>query len=626
MSHRLVVFSLFCSGVFFCGSRCGAEVKYRVVDLGATIANVGPVTPTSLNNRGHVVGYYSRLGESVDRPFFYDGTATADLIIAIPKGDAQIGVSSAKTAGLDEGTSSVFSTRVYAINDLDQMVGVILNSAFVLTADGTKLLLSGSNFTPRGINKRGDVVGTLDDPPQVRGIVLTSSGVTDIGNLGGSFTWPAAINSLAQIAGSASVEDFRPPHALFRDSFRTLDLGAGVASALNDSGQAAGYRDFPNKERHAVVFSGGAVIDIGTLGGPVSTALGLNNLGVVVGTSYSTPVGGVRAFVYRDGKMEDLNSLVDLSDGVVQSLFEAVAINDRGQILCTGNGRNLSTAFLLTPVAESNRPGRLVNCSLRAKGGTGDKTLIGGFVLAGDAERLLIRGVGPGIRAMGVRETMSDPLLRLFEGPRLKASNDSWDDPPQRALVLETAATVGAFRLDENSGDAAFMTSLAKGAYTFHVADRSGRDGVALAEIYLADQLPDTNSRVGVLNVSGRTFVGTGDDVAILGFVVAGDQPREVLIRAIGPTLGRFGVAGYLGDPQFSVIKDGRVVAMNDNWGDAVAGIQLKSASDATGAFSLPEESRDAAALVLLQPGAYSVVVSGKDDGTGVVLVELYLP
>jgi hypothetical protein len=104
--------------------------------------------------------------------------------------------------------------------------------------------------------------------------------------------------------------------------------------------------------------------------------------------------------------------------------------------------------------------------------------------------------------------------------------------------------------------------------------------------------------------------------------VVGGSGAKNVLVRAIGPTLGgAFGVTGAVSDPQLTLNSGQTTVASNDNWG---GGSTLASAFSSVGAFVLPAASRDAAVVARLDPGSYTVQVSGVGGATGMILVEIY--
>jgi hypothetical protein len=110
------------------------------------------------------------------------------------------------------------------------------------------------------------------------------------------------------------------------------------------------------------------------------------------------------------------------------------------------------------------------------------------------------------------------------------------------------------------------------------------------------------------------------------GFVVRGGTKR-LLVRAVGPALSSFGVnrTSLLADPQLTVFDSaGRNVGANNDWGTAANQTAQLALRQSVGAFALPKNSKDAETVVVLDPGAYTVQVSGADGGSGVVLVEVY--
>ncbi|MEO7724348.1 MAG: aryl-sulfate sulfotransferase [Chthoniobacterales bacterium] len=121
------------------------------------------------------------------------------------------------------------------------------------------------------------------------------------------------------------------------------------------------------------------------------------------------------------------------------------------------------------------------------------------------------------------------------------------------------------------------------------------------------------------LNISTRGLVKTGDGALIGGFIVTGDDPKEVLMRALGPSLADSGVSGALADPKFGVFDSaGTLIAGNDDWQDDPA------ASEITASGLAPLDSAEAATLLTLSPAAYTVVVTGEGDMSGIGLVEAY--
>lgn len=264
--------------------------------------------------------------------------------------------------------------------------------------------------------------------------------------------------------------------------------------------------------------------------------------------------------------------------------------------------------------------GRIVNMSIRTNAGTDEDTLIVGVALGGagttGSKAVLLRGVGPTLGAFGIEGALADPVMTVFRGQTQLAQNDDWD-----AAAGAVFSSLGAFAFTAGSRDSAFYGSaLAAGAYSIQIAGKNNGTGLALAEIYDATPAGSVTSVTPrLVNVSARTQVGTGDNILIAGFVIGGQSAVRVLVRAVGPTLGAFGVTGVLADPRLEVYSGTTRTAENDNW-DAAAAATFGS----VGAFAFTPGSRDAALVATLQPGSYTAQVSGVGGGTGIALVEVY--
>jgi len=168
--------------------------------------------------------------------------------------------------------------------------------------------------------------------------------------------------------------------------------------------------------------------------------------------------------------------------------------------------------------------------------------------------------------------------------------------------------------------DAALLVELEQGLYTAIVRGQNNTTGVALVEAF---EIEENFTRM--INLSSRAMVGTGADVVIPGFVVQGDLPSRVLIRAVGPSLEKQGIAGFLTNPQIRVYDiTGSPIASNDGWQNLWDPSVITEASQLVGAFPLDEASEDAALIMDLEPGLYTVVTTGENGTTGVALVELY--
>jgi hypothetical protein len=237
--------------------------------------------------------------------------------------------------------------------------------------------------------------------------------------------------------------------------------------------------------------------------------------------------------------------------------------------------------------------------------------VIVGFAVSGGSGNVLLRAAGPALSAFGLTSAMADPRMELYRESTKLLENDNWP-----AVLAGAFASVAAFPFEPNSRDAA-MQQVVSGAHSV-VVNGTG-PGVVLVEAYeLGGPAP-----ARLVNLSARNRVGEGDDVLIAGFAVAGFGPLRVLVRAVGPTLGGvpFAVPGVLADPKLELRNSaGVLVAENDNWDPALAGI-----ATSVGAFGLAPGSKDAAVLATLAGGvSYTMVVRGADGGTGVALVEVY--
>jgi hypothetical protein len=128
-------------------------------------------------------------------------------------------------------------------------------------------------------------------------------------------------------------------------------------------------------------------------------------------------------------------------------------------------------------------------------------------------------------------------------------------------------------------------------------------------------------------NISTRAFVQTGDNVIIGGFIVDGNAPKRVIIRAIGPELIPFGIPDPLADPTLELHDStGALIASNDNWGTTIIGgiITTDQVAAIRASGYAPTNEMESAMIVSLPPGNYTAIVRGINSTMGVGLVDLY--
>jgi hypothetical protein len=284
---------------------------------------------------------------------------------------------------------------------------------------------------------------------------------------------------------------------------------------------------------------------------------------------------------------------------------------------------------LLAGFLDERVPGNsaLVGLAARALVGEGDKAAFPGFSIAGSGNgRILVRVVGPGLTQFGVTGTAADPKLALFDHstspPSRRLINDSWEQGDATA-VRAAAALTGAFPLSSGSRDAATVADLAPGSYSV-MAENGAGVGVGLVEVFDAGDSRDRERR-RFTGLSCRAQVGSGSGILIPGIVVGGTETITLVVRALGPALRRLGVSDPLPDPQLTLFADAVPIAANDNWDDQSDSPRVWQAMRRAGLADLDPGSRDAALLVTVPPGNYTVHVSGKQVGSeGTAVVEIY--
>jgi hypothetical protein len=293
-------------------------------------------------------------------------------------------------------------------------------------------------------------------------------------------------------------------------------------------------------------------------------------------------------------------------------------------------GASAPTSAIQVVTLASNRTGAtaFANIATRAFCGTGNSVTIGGFVVSGSApKRVLVRAVGPSLTNQGIgqSEVLLDPMIEVHQGSPVIASNDNWGDNTNAAEIASTAAQIGASAfLSTDSKSSAVLLSLNPGVYSFVASGKGGTSGVVLLEVYDADT---SGGGSHFANIATRAFSTTGNGVTIGGFVVAGAAPKQVLMRAVGPTLTKQGIGQteVLVDPTIELHQGSPIIAINDNWGDNANSAAIMSTGARIGATPFDVADTASSALLLkLPPGVYSFIARGKADAPGIVLVEVY--
>ena len=293
------------------------------------------------------------------------------------------------------------------------------------------------------------------------------------------------------------------------------------------------------------------------------------------------------------------------------------------QVRVTIDGQTFTSAVATLTVTPSTA--RLTSFSARSRVASGEPQIAGMVTSTATPRPVLLRAVGRGLQPFYLgAPLLAEPVLGLYAQNQLLAENRGGILAP---AIKTLAQRSGAFPINpsplvpgQNYGSA-LASTLGGGVFTAQTASGDGDAGISLFEFYDTDN-PATEPFVRSISVRGRT--GAGADVLIAGFVIAGNGPLKLLLRGVGPTLAQFGVSDAVADPSFAVYRAGSSspFASNDDWGGAA---DVADAALRTGAFSLPAGSKDAALILTLEPGVYTMQVSAAGAAGGEALAELYI-
>jgi probable HAF family extracellular repeat protein len=330
------------------------EVRYAITDLGNLTGGSASSVPLGMNQVGQVVG--ESYVNSIKHAFFHDGSAMIDLTV-LAGNQGTFGSAAGSASGVN-GQGEVVGFATSTPNGFDH--AFYWNASEGIRDLGT---LGGLTSHAYAINEGAQVVG---DSQRASGVVhafvwTTSGGMTDIGSLAGN-SWAYAINNSGQVVGYTGTPSGRDRAFLWSSSDGMIELGTlggwhSGAYGINALGQVVGYAytsdDGGNDRQHAFVWSPQTgMLDLGTLGGRSSTAQAVNDLGQVVGYSNVPGSSLIRAFLYDNGSMLQLDQLVDPVPG--WRFVRAPAIDASGRILVEAVLPNsgFAHALVLTPIPE----------------------------------------------------------------------------------------------------------------------------------------------------------------------------------------------------------------------------------------------------------------------------------
>ena len=312
-------------------------LPWSVEDIGSLGGTV--ISAIALNDAGQVVGFSSVEGDLGLHAFLFDGDEMTDL-------------------GTFGGSNSVAS----AINSFGVVAGSArvsgdqITKAFIYR-EGRKVRLGslgGQNSAALGINDLGDVVGYSDinSKHQTHAFLFRDGTMEDISTVGVTPSFASDINNKRQVIGLASFEGESGFHGFLYRNGHMRDLGAFSPTSINDRSEVVGGMQTPDGYR-TVIFHGGKLHIVRALANAETYAYSINNCGEVAGALLDA--SGLHPFVYTEGQLLNLNSVLPNTFPLHMTLFIAYAINNLGQVIVDGQDTETgeSHSYLLTPPATS---------------------------------------------------------------------------------------------------------------------------------------------------------------------------------------------------------------------------------------------------------------------------------
>jgi sugar lactone lactonase YvrE len=486
-------------------------------------------------------------------------------------------------------------------------------------------------------------------------LALVALAISPAANAASDYSTPYTFTTIAGLAGIPGVADGQGTIALFNNPFGLAIDGSGnvfVADSLNDtirkitpsgavSTFAGSHGAFGSRDGTGSAAEFGALVGIAVDGGG-NVYVSDSNFNVirkvtpagVVTTLAGTPgitghadgTGPAAQFSQPDGIGVDAAGNVYVADSNNQTVRKITA----GGVVTTLAGMPgvVGTANGTGSQARFNQPAGLVSDPSGNVYVSDNSNTIRRISPAGVVTAFVgTTGVAGSADGTGLGAQFDQPAGMAFDALGNLYVSDSFNETIRMITPAGTSTTLAGRVGQVGSADGTGTTALFNGPVGIAV-DAGGN-------LYVADTYNDTirkgsaaapgSTPTRLINISTRAQVGSGANILIPGFVIAGTGTETLLIRADGPSLNQFSVSGTLAVPVLTVFDSSqRVIAMNKGWDSGTNAQAISAAAAAVGAFPLESGTTDCALIISLPAGAYTVQVSSGDGTTGIALAEVY--
>jgi hypothetical protein len=227
-----------------------------------------------------------------------------------------------------------------------------------------------------------------------------------------------------------------------------------------------------------------------------------------------------------------------------------------------------------------------------------------------------VRAIGPSLLPFGITDALTNPTLEIHDASSATvATNNDWKATQIGGLIThdQAAEINGSGLAPGNDLESAIIANLAPGSYTAVVRGFGNSTGTGIVDAYDIS----AGSPAKLVNIATRGLIQAGDKLMIAGFIVQ-NAPVRAVVLASGPSLLAFGISNALPDTTLQLRdQNGAIVLENDDW-------KTNQQQELESIGLHPSHDLEAALVTTIQPGQYTAQVRGKDNSSGIGVVQIY--